>query len=201
LAGPGARSISPEWRMKAAIGGRVAHIPAGLRHRQLEKVHDHDHAYRFVGRASMRMRQRFPMAAGMKGASGDWPGRRVLLQRVRNRLIDYLEVASSFDAQRAFQQQVPELHVALEVVHQWQDWVGENWEAELAEPVFSADERVAMARFGKIWKMETAQLPDPVPPLETAMALPQWQRLCSAAAALLAVFGRRGRLSEECEDG
>ena len=65
------------------------------------------------------------------------PSERVLLQRVRNQLIDYLEIAASFEAQRDFQFQAPETHVATEVLEQWADWVSPNWQQELKTPTFS----------------------------------------------------------------
>ncbi len=130
----------------------------------------------------------------------DRPSRRVLLQRVRNRIIEYLDVASSFAEQRAYQAQVPQLHVPNEVISQWEDWVSEAWEMELVEPVFSYEERLAIAQFYSIWKTVTEHTPDPLPDLEVMLTLPVWEQLRDGADALLIAFGKRGKLSEEREE-
>jgi hypothetical protein len=131
----------------------------------------------------------------------DRPSRRVLLQRVRNRLIDYLEVAASFDEHRRYQATAPTLHVPDEVVHQWQDWISEEWPTQLVEPVFSAEERSAIAQFDALWKDVTARLPQPLPGIDALCAQPEWQQLQQGAATLLQIFYRRGKLSEEQVDG
>lgn len=47
------------------------------------------------------------------------PSPRLVAQRIRNRIIEYLELASSFEAQ----QHAPIAHVPNEVINQWEDWV------------------------------------------------------------------------------
>jgi hypothetical protein len=53
----------------------------------------------------------------------DKPSRRVVEQRVRNRIIAYLEVASSLEAQQEYERDVPMAHVPYEVINQWDDRV------------------------------------------------------------------------------
>jgi hypothetical protein len=53
----------------------------------------------------------------------DKPSRRVVEQRVRNRIIEYLELASSFETQQGYERDVPIAHISYEVISQWEDWV------------------------------------------------------------------------------
>lgn len=51
----------------------------------------------------------------------DKPSRRVIEQRVRNRIIEYVELASSFEAQQEYERDVPIAHIPYEVINQWED--------------------------------------------------------------------------------
>jgi hypothetical protein len=48
---------------------------------------------------------------------------RLFEQRIRNRIIEYLELAASFEAQREYEQGVPIAHIPYEVISQWEDLV------------------------------------------------------------------------------
>ena len=124
------------------------------------------------------------------------PSERVLLQRVRNHLIDYLEIAASFQAQQEFQAQSPQLHVATEVLEQWADWVSPNWQQELKAPTFSESERDAITQFQAIWQDTHNNLVRPLPVLEYIQIAPAWQQLRVAAETCLQVFMQRGKLSD-----
>lgn len=130
------------------------------------------------------------------------PSERILLQRVRNQLIDYLEIAASFQAQQEFQIQAPQTHVATEVLEQWADWVSPNWREELKAPTFSDQERSAITQFQTIWQDTHHKLVRPLPALEYIQLAPAWQQLRVAAEACLRVFMLRGKLSdnEDSED-
>ena len=124
------------------------------------------------------------------------PSERVLLQRVRNHLIDYLEIAASFQAQQEFQAQSPQLHVATEVLEQWADWVSPNWQQELKIPTFSESERDAITQFQAIWQQTHNTLVRPLPALEYIQLAPAWQQLRVAADDCLRAFMQRGKLSD-----
>lgn len=130
------------------------------------------------------------------------PSERVLLQRVRNQLIDYLEIAASFQAQHDFQAQAPQTHVATEVLEQWADWVSPNWQEELKAPTFSEAERNAITQFQLIWQDTDNKLVRPLPALAYIQLAPAWQQLRAAAEECLCVFMLRGKLSdtEEVEE-
>ena len=126
------------------------------------------------------------------------PTRQVVLQRIRNRIIEHLELAGSFEDQREYQSRAP-VHVPNEVINQWEDWVREPRDPALVEPVFSAGERDAVARFHQIWDEVAKNTPDPLPDLESLFVTTEWQRLRDAALDALRVFLIRGRLSEDDE--
>lgn len=127
------------------------------------------------------------------------PSERILLQRVRNQLIDYLEVASSFRAQREYQEQAPQVQVSLEIIEQWADWVGPDWAQQFTSPVFSESERQAIAQYQLRWDALRKCLPEPMPPLSEIQKNPVWEELRYAASAAYACFVRVGRLSESEE--
>lgn len=115
----------------------------------------------------------------------------MLLQRVRQHLIDYLEVASSLEAQLAFQAKSPELDVAREMIEQWADWVSPDWQSELVAPVFSKQEIAAIAQFQSTWLQISAALPQPLLPLAQMLATDLWDELRAAAKAAWQVFQER----------
>jgi len=51
----------------------------------------------------------------------DGPSERVVEQRVRNRVIEYLELTSSLAAQADYEKSVPIAYVPYEVINQWED--------------------------------------------------------------------------------
>lgn len=127
------------------------------------------------------------------------PSEQILLQRVRNQLIDYLEVASSFAEQRRYQAKSPQLHVALEIIEQWADWVGPDWRESFTAPVFCADELQAIESFQSIWSALRSRLPQPLPSLEQIQSEAMWDELRRAAAVTYACFLRVGKMSESVE--
>ena len=127
------------------------------------------------------------------------PSEQVLLQRVRNQLIDYLEVASSFAEQRRYQAKSPQLHVPTEIIEQWADWVGPDWQENFKAPVFSIDELQAIEKFQVIWSGLHPRLPQPLPSLELVQEDPMWDELRRAAALTYACFLRVGKMSESVE--
>ncbi|MES2072133.1 MAG: hypothetical protein V4488_17390 [Pseudomonadota bacterium] len=122
-----------------------------------------------------------------------------ILLRVRAHIIEYLELAASFDQQRAYQRTAPELNVPNEILHQWGDWVAEDWAQRYTAPVFSEHERVAMADYQRMLDSLIEKAPATAPTLEQLFDQPAWQALRSKAAEVLAVFMQRGKLPEQAE--
>lgn len=127
------------------------------------------------------------------------PSEQVLLQRVRNQLIDYLEVASSFAEQRRYQTKSPQLHAPTEIIEQWADWVGPDWQEGFKAPVFSADELRVIGQFQTIWTALKSRMPEPMPSLELMQTESMWEELRRAAALTYACFLRVGKMSETVE--
>lgn len=120
--------------------------------------------------------------------------RRVVEQRIRNRIIEYLELAGSFEAQREYDRAAP-IHVPYEVINQWQDWIPSlPWDLS---DVYSAAEIEALENVQRVWADAADAVPDDYPTLDSVQRLPAWQRLRDEACAALEIFARRGRLSED----
>jgi hypothetical protein len=114
-------------------------------------------------------------------------------------VIEYFELASSFEAQREYELAVPIVHVPYEVIEQWQDWVPHLDLVLATSTVYSADEREALRRFQAVWDVTAAANGDDYPSLSVVQDLPAWQELRREAESSLAIFAQRGRLPEDRE--
>ncbi|VXB04135.1 conserved hypothetical protein [Microbacterium sp. 8M] len=124
-------------------------------------------------------------------------GTRLVQQRMRNRLMDYLELAGSFDAQRTYDSHHV-VNVAHEVINQWEDCVPDAlWEVESNKTVYSSDEIDALKQFHRTWAHAASAVPDGYPDLADVHALPEWSELRVEAQRALATFLIRGRLPED----
>ncbi len=124
----------------------------------------------------------------------------LLHQRIRNRIIDYLELTASADEQRDYERRVPIAHVPNEMINQWEDRVSSDDLDLYGPPVFSDDERHALSRFNSVWLEVADETPDPMPSsIELLLGTPAWARLMAEAQAALTVFEKRGRFDEEVE--
>ncbi|MGC4064828.1 MAG: hypothetical protein QM784_09320 [Polyangiaceae bacterium] len=86
------------------------------------------------------------------------------------------------------------------MINQWEDWVPvKPTSAAFAPSVFSQEEQEALLSFHQVWVDVAATTPNPLPPLEETLRLPQWERLRAAAEATLRVLARRGAFTEEDE--
>lgn len=129
------------------------------------------------------------------------PSPRLVEQRIRNRIIEYLELASSFEAQIEYQSVAPIASVPHEVIEQWADWKPvdqSRWPGRLTDP-YSGDEIAAMQAFHAEWEWAIKHTPNPLPELSETQQLPEWQRLREAAETALQPFLERGRMPEDHE--
>ena len=103
----------------------------------------------------------------------------------RVNIINTLQLISSVEAQRAYQQQVPWVNVAHEVVNQWfcdfyhpgsQEFEGE----------FSCEELASLAEFSRFYDQRADLLPGSLPQLLECAA---WQEIVAYADAVLRTNG------------
>lgn len=122
----------------------------------------------------------------------------LLAQRVRNRIIEVLELYASYEEQNAYQRAVPFVHVPAEVIVQWEDWVSNPaFGAELASSAYSPEEVEALRRFDAVWEEVCESTPDPLPALAVLQQSLPWLHLREAATECLATMNKRGRLPED----
>jgi hypothetical protein len=128
------------------------------------------------------------------------PSPQVVLQRIRNGVIEDLETAASYEEQRRYQEAVPFVNVVDEIVCMWaNDHVPEGWQSWFVPPVFAPEEVEAVARFDRVLHAVADALPRPTPRLSELIGTEPWGQLRLAAVESLTVFQRRGRLSEDVE--
>lgn len=121
----------------------------------------------------------------------------VLAQRIRNRLMEYLETASSYDQQREYERNVPIAHVPHEMINQWEDLVDGGRLDWFEEPVFSPQEQEAIRTFHAVWDSVAKNTPKSLPSLSALIETEPWERLRQAAEMALGVFSVRGKFDEE----
>ena len=131
--------------------------------------------------------------------STDKPSIQVIEQRTRNRIIEHLELVSSFEDQRKYEANVPIANVPAEIFCGWDDWVRDENINCYGPPVFSDEEMSAMKQFHNTSQSVVDDLPDRRLTLSEAQKLDEWERLRRAAEQTLAAFSRRGKLSEDVE--
>lgn len=128
--------------------------------------------------------------------------RQLVHQRIRNRYIEYFELASSEAELLDYQTKVP-VNVFLELISQWEDWSPRPGETPMRTwfplTVYSEEEVVEILRFHSVWDAVSRSTLQGIDRVEEYFALPEWQLLKSAAVAALATFSKRGRLSEDEE--
>lgn len=136
----------------------------------------------------------------MSDASADRPTEQLVQQRIRNRVIDYLELAASFDEQRRYEQAAPIAHVPYEVINQWDDQFPQGLRSELdRSTVYTPDEAAALTAFRAVLDKVSRAVPVDFPSLAKIQSMPAWADLRDAAATALAVLVRRGRMPEDRE--
>ncbi|MEQ7011421.1 hypothetical protein ABN028_35195, partial [Actinopolymorpha sp. B17G11] len=120
---------------------------------------------------------------------GDDPRGRLIEQRVRNRIIEYFELAGSFAAQRDYERAAPIAHVPYEVINQWEDQLPRGPDSVDDWPdVYTADEIEAIKKFHVVWQETAGVVPDDYPSLRDVQAMPAWERLRCEAETAMGVF-------------
>ena len=116
-------------------------------------------------------------------------------QRVRNHVIDYFDLASSYELQLKYQRAVPIVYVPNEVINQWQDLALDRAAVEHSD-VYSVEEILAIGRYHAVWDRVAEMLPKGFPTLRVVQALPCWDELRQAALSAREAFEPRGKMSD-----
>jgi hypothetical protein len=124
------------------------------------------------------------------------PSQQLVLQRVRNRMIETLELMASFEEQRSLNTLE---YAPYEVLARWGDSAQALRTVDLAPPVFASDEVSAIQSVSAAVDHAADELPDDFPALVEVQGQAYWQSLRDFAAGALAVFRVRGELSEDIE--
>ena len=135
------------------------------------------------------------MLIGMEHPS---PSARVVEQRVRNRIIEYLALVADYEAQRRYDE-ARIANVPNELINQWEDWSPPDGRITSDSGVYSEAEVSALSTFEAEWEWVVANTPDPLPTLQTLHELPEWERLRQAAEHALRTLSERGPLPEDAE--
>ena len=121
----------------------------------------------------------------------------VVNTRIRNRIMEYLQLVSSAAQQKDYQRRVPDVNVPTELICSWEDWMPVEEGAQgFAPPVYSDEECEAIKRYGRAWEVVAAATPGETPSLEEFIGTPEWRRLKQTAEEALSVFQRRGVFEE-----
>ena len=115
----------------------------------------------------------------------------LLRQRVRNRLIEYFEWAASLETIAGFG--------AFETINAWEDWVASPDLSWFQEPVFSRQEKDAIATFYSVWDAAAEATEEDIFDAAKLSQQEAWIRFQQEAAGALKTFLERGRFSEEEE--
>ncbi len=79
------------------------------------------------------------------------PPKEVVDTRIRNRIMEYLQLVSSAAQQEDYQRRVPDVNVPTELICSWEDWMPVEEGAQgFAPPVYSAEEYEAIERYGRM---------------------------------------------------
>jgi hypothetical protein len=122
---------------------------------------------------------------------------KLVLQRVRNRRIDALDLAASISGQLEYQKKVPLVNVPNEVIHQWEDWLNNGDRLDLNDPAYTAAEMEALVGYHAVWLEVCKATPSWLPPLEDLVSDQNWLKLSKAAQHALNIMMIRGPLPDD----
>lgn len=115
-----------------------------------------------------------------------------IYRRIRNRIIEYLELASSFERQLDYEIRAP-VSIPNEMFNQWDDWVSIEKLANYRDPIFNAEERNAMLRYNAALEVAFEELSyEPDLRITDLVGTNSWSRLREEAQIALAVFHETG---------
>jgi hypothetical protein len=122
------------------------------------------------------------------------PSARVVEQRIRNRLIEYLEMLIAYEAG-------PCTYDLNEVINQWEDWnpTPHSQACQFPAPTYTGSEAALLSLVAEAWENLCVATPQNISSLSEVIRAPQWRSLITAADSALHELRSRGKLSEEPE--
>lgn len=116
----------------------------------------------------------------------------LLKQRIRNRLIEYFGIASSYDDIAKFG--------AYETIEMLEDWISSSDLTYFSEPVFSSEEQAELKNFYAAWETASDETKEDVFDSEILRKKHCWVSFREAAMSAQSIFLKRGHFSEEKEE-
>ncbi|MFT7775664.1 hypothetical protein [Roseateles sp.] len=113
-------------------------------------------------------------------------------QRVRNRIIEWLELIVEYEAS-------PPGFDLNEVLNQWEDWnpcATTNSES-YPTPVYTSSETVLLVSVHHAWQEFCGATPQIITQDSSELIKPQWATLVSVATSALGELNKRGKLPED----
>ncbi len=118
---------------------------------------------------------------------------RVVEQRIRNRIMEYLLGVSEFESD-------PGVQDLNDLVNDWEFNInGPFSPREFPLPPYTHQEVMALEAVDVAWNRFCNATPQTIKDEEAAFALPEWAQFRTEARAALDVFLQRGKLSEDVE--
>ena len=121
----------------------------------------------------------------------------LVYQRIRNRVIEHLDLLMDRDAQLEYQERVPFVHVSHQLIELWCDVVDpEASKEQFPLGLYDAAERSELSEFNRVFLDVLHSTPDPLPAIAEFQQSKAWGELRDAAEKTHAVMMKRGALSE-----
>ncbi len=114
----------------------------------------------------------------------------LLYQRLRNRVIELLDLYCSFHDIAKFG--------AFEAINMVEDWLPLDYEE--APKVFSQKEEDAVREFMELWDVAADATHEDTQDVAWLESSVEWVRLSKSAKRAFRIFSERGRFSEDCEE-
>lgn len=118
---------------------------------------------------------------------------RLIEQRLRNRLIEWLELVVESESSAP-------AYGMNELLNDWQDWNGGPIsEVTFPRPTYTRAEVDTLPAVQSTWNLFCEATPDTIRDEAAAKLLPEWRNFVRAARDALNAFSVRGKLSEDKE--
>ena len=115
------------------------------------------------------------------------PSLELIDRRVRNRVIEWLEMLVDYESD-------PPPFDLNEALNQWEDWNPPG--STYPEPVYTSSEQQKLALVAQAWEGFCEATPSKISSDQEEMQKPEWNKLVAASQAALVELLKRGKLEE-----